>query len=691
MSSPSAMPALPVWLPHYLTVAACLDAAPCPPVSDAPEMSEGVFQALVEGRLDEVEDQIEELPDWGRRPRPATSLTDDLLRAIALAALCRALPTSEAIAALTAVGAVTVLDCPPGGMIDDAASLLSTLLAPGTGRPPVRIISLRAAGDARAAGRPEDALAPAMAAISATTAPHVLLVEAGVALPDEIAATLPAPLRLGPVDGWLIAAALSLRGGDAAGLRAILPDDAALRALSPLQLRFALRHRIRDRQIAELHRMTRSNRSNGSNASTLDDIAGYGMAEAAARRLTTDLAAWSAGRIEWGEMTRSLLFVGPPGTGKTWLARAIAASAGVPLIEGSLAAWQAAGHLGEMLRAMRASFAQAQAAAPAVLFLDEIDSAGDRYSDDSHARTYRRQVINALLELLDGAGRTPGLVVLAACNDVEALDPAIRRPGRIDRIVAVPPPGPAAIVRILTRRLDGALSAKAIDSLARRAVGQSAAAIDGAVREARSQARDAGHALTVADVARALGLAREEPAIIRRFALHEAGHAIAATLLARGRVREIRVGMAGGHVALGHRAPLLTRRDLVDQLTCLLAGRAAEELVLGSGCIGAGQGADSDLARATEIALRLELTYGLSGHSLVHIADPARMLVSDPAVRARADRRLRTALRRARQLLAAEYRWLGALTDRLCAERVVTYGEDGLERPGPDQEGRHEP
>ncbi|WP_164555354.1 hypothetical protein, partial [Paracoccus haematequi] len=83
MPSPSAMPAQPAWLPHYLTVAACLDAAPCPPVSDAPEMSEGVFQALVEGRLDEVEDQIEELPDWGQRPRPATPLTDDPLRAIA--------------------------------------------------------------------------------------------------------------------------------------------------------------------------------------------------------------------------------------------------------------------------------------------------------------------------------------------------------------------------------------------------------------------------------------------------------------------------------------------------------------------------------------------------------------------------------------------------------------------------------
>ncbi|WEF24675.1 AAA family ATPase [Paracoccus sp. S3-43] len=688
MPSLSAMPALPAWLPHYLTVAACLDAAPCPPVADAPEMSETVFQALVEGRLDDVEDQIEELPDWGERPRPATPLADDPLRAIALAGLCRALPTSEAIAALTAVGAVTVLWCPPDGMIDDAASLLTALLAPGNGRPPVRIIALRAVGDTRAAGRPEDAVAPAITAISATTAPHVLLVEAGVAMPGEIAATLPAPLRLGPVDGWLVAAALGLRGGGTAHLRATLPDDAALRALSPLQLRFALRHRICDRQIAELHRMTRSNRSN---APILDDIVGHGAAEVAARRLVADLAAWQAGRIEWSDMTRSLLFVGPPGTGKTWLARAIAASAGVPLIEGSLAAWQAAGHLGDMLRAMRASFAQAQAAAPAVLFLDEIDGAGDRGSDDSHARTYRRQVINALLEQLDGAGRTPGLVVLAACNEMEALDPALRRPGRIDRIVAVPPPGPAAIARILTRRLDGALSAKAIDSLARRAIGQSAAAIDGAVREARSRARAAGVTLTVADIARALGLAREEPAIIRRFALHEAGHAIAATLLARGRVQEIQVGTAGGHVALGHRAPLLTRRDLIDQLTCLLAGRAAEELVLGSGCIGAGQGADSDLARTTEIALRLELTYGLSGHSLVRFADPAHMLMTDPAVRTRADRRLRAALRRARQLLAAEYHWLLHLTDRLCAERVLTCGNEGLERPGPDPETRHEP
>ena len=207
------MPTMPAWLTHYHTVASCLDATHCPSAPDEPEMSEAVFKALVEGRLDEVEDQIEELPEWGQRPRPAVPLTDDPLRAIALAGLCRALPDSEAIAALTAVGAVTVLHCPPGGMTDDAASLLAAVLAQGARRPPVQIIALRLAADARAKDRASDALDHAMAAISMSTAPHVLLIEEGVALPGEIAAMLPAHLRIGPVDGWLIAAALGLRGG----------------------------------------------------------------------------------------------------------------------------------------------------------------------------------------------------------------------------------------------------------------------------------------------------------------------------------------------------------------------------------------------------------------------------------------------------------------------------------------------
>ena len=98
-----------------------------------------------------------------------------------------------------------------------------------------------------------------------------------------------------------------------------------------------------------------------------------------------------------------------------------------------------------------------------------------------------------------------------------------------------------------------------------------------------------------------------------------------------------------------------------------------------------------DQAQATEIALRLELVYGLSGHSLVRIPDPAHMLMADPAVRTRADRRLRAALRRARQLLAVEHLWLRDLTDRLCAERVLVFGEEGLDRHKPDPEARHEP
>jgi len=89
--------------------------------------------------------------------------------------------------------------------------------------------------------------------------------------------------------------------------------------------------------------------------------------------------------------------------------------------------------------------------------------------------------------------------------------------------------------------------------------------------------------------------------------------------------------------------------------------------------------------------MMLPVLDGLSGHSLVHVADPAPMLMTDPAVRTRADRRLRTALRRARQLLTTEYHWLLHLADRLCAERVIACGDAGLDRPGPDPEARHEP
>lgn len=126
-----------------------------------------------------------------------------------------------------------------------------------------------------------------------------------------------------------------------------------------------------------------------------------------ARRLVADLGRWQKGEIAWSEMTRSVLFEGAPGTGKTFLTRAIGAAAGVPFHAASFADWQACGHLGDMLAAMQKSFAAARGTAPSILFIDEIDSVGSRWSRDAHAENYRRQVINAFLAEIDGSCARP--------------------------------------------------------------------------------------------------------------------------------------------------------------------------------------------------------------------------------------------------------------------------------------------
>ncbi|MDN5873977.1 MAG: ATP-binding protein, partial [Sinobacteraceae bacterium] len=119
------------------------------------------------------------------------------------------------------------------------------------------------------------------------------------------------------------------------------------------------------------------------------------------------------------------------------------------LVRGSFATWQAQGHLGHMLRAMRASFAEAAAARPAILVIDEIDAVGDRADPDSHNASYRHQVINGFLEEMDGLKHLEGVLVVGTCNYPDRIDAAVLRPGRFDLKVEVPLPGPRALARML--------------------------------------------------------------------------------------------------------------------------------------------------------------------------------------------------------------------------------------------------
>ncbi len=143
-----------------------------------------------------------------------------------------------------------------------------------------------------------------------------------------------------------------------------------------------------------------------------------------------------------------MLLVGPPGTGKTTLARAIAKEAELRFVVASASAWQSVGHLGDHLRAMRASFAEARRYAPSILFIDEIDTVGNRDRLSGHNAQYGIEVVNALLELISAQDPERPVIVIAASNAPERVDPALRRAGRLDQTIALPYPTVDALASI---------------------------------------------------------------------------------------------------------------------------------------------------------------------------------------------------------------------------------------------------
>jgi MoxR-like ATPase len=438
-----------------------------------------------------------------------------------------------------------------------------------------------------------------------------------VRLPQDVSAILPPPAALPNIDEDIVIALLrhthSATGRiDEAAVRRALPDDRALARLSRAQLQIALRA---DTALVVAQRLAKicaqQSAPTASAAPALEAMTGASEALAVARRMVADLQAWRRGEVAWSELTRSLLLYGPPGTGKTFLARAMGASAGISVVEASYSGWQAAGHLGDLLREMGRSFAEARRVTPSILFIDEIDAAGSREASDEHGSSYRRQAISGLLTELDTIARQEGVIVVGACNHITALDPAILRPGRLDLHVEVPLPDAEALAGILARHLHPRFDLGALETLARRAVGHSAASVDAAVREARSIARHQGRPLTLDDVAAALRLDDVDPSVARRIAVHECGHAIVATALDRSRVIRMTLLPKGGETVRRHTPHASREKDVQDELAVHLAGRAAERLVFGEISGGSGGGRQSDLAAATELALTYHMRSGL--------------------------------------------------------------------------------
>ncbi|MCD1620947.1 AAA family ATPase [Salipiger manganoxidans] len=509
--------------------------------------------------------------------------------------------------------------------------------------------------------------------LAALALPHplMILLPAGARLPARLRRVLPAPIRFASLDREILLALLAQTHSatnkiDRVHIRPLLPSDETLANLDMLSLFAALRQ-PNAAAVARALAKFQAPDDIGSGDMTLAQIGGDTAAHRAATDLVADLAAWRRGEAEWGEINTSLLLHGEPGSGKSVIARAIAASAGVPLVEGSFGTWQSAGHLGDMLREMRRTFAAAAAKRPAVLFIDEVDAAGSRDSHDTHSANYRRQVINQFLQEIDALRRSEGVLLIGATNHRDALDPAIVRPGRFDLHHSLGRPTQAQVLHMLRRFLPD-VTEPDLAMLARTFSGELPAMIDATIRAAKAQARRLGQPLSIPTLIAARPVAPE--GYDRRIAIHECGHAIVATLLRAGPVRRMQLSRDGGSTSRGSAIHEGTPLEFEHELTIIMAGRAAERLALGSITAGAGGSVESDLAQASALQLQLDREFGLGINGNAWIGPPdMKQLSSEDCTRLRV--KLDQFERRARALLAPHRDLLETLAAHLVEHREL--------------------
>ena len=331
-----------------------------------------------------------------------------------------------------------------------------------------------------------------------------------------------------------------------------------------------------------------------------------------------------------------MLLYGPPGTGKTLMAKALAGEAGVPFFALSGSDFVEK-YVGVGASRVRELFKKARKAGKCVIFIDEIDALGKRRDDMSSDE--RDQTLNALLSEMSGFYTGDGVIVIAATNRIDALDPALLRPGRFDRQIEVGLPGRAERLSILKLHGQNKPMAAGVDweGLAAMTVGFSGASLENLLNEAAMlAARRNGDAIGMEDVAHAFRktVAGEDrpsladPSERRSVAVHEAAHALVSRLLLpENRLARVSIlpsgrGAAGYNLSIPAERVMVDKNQLENQICVLLAGRAAEQITFGDGALTAG--ASSDLARAAELASLMVNELGMAGEPAVSLKALAR-------------------------------------------------------------------
>ena len=362
-------------------------------------------------------------------------------------------------------------------------------------------------------------------------------------------------------------------------------------------------------------------------STTFNDVAGYEGAKSEISEVVDFLRNPERYTKAGAVVPRGVLMVGPPGTGKTLLARAVAGEAHVPFFSVTGSSFVEM-FVGVGAARVRDLFAEARKRGQAIIFIDEVDAIGQRRAGQGAvvANDEREQTLNQLLAEMDGFDPTMGIVVLAATNRPEVLDPALLRPGRFDRQVTIPLPNVSerqAILRVHTRGKKLSPNVN-LDVVARGTPGFSGADLANLANEAAIFAvRENRDVVTAADFEAArdrIILGRREgsnvllPEEKHAVAVHESGHALVAALAEHADpVAKVTILPAGQALGVTEQLPLVERHMyaedyLYDSLAVRLGGRAAELVVLGQGSTGAG----NDLAGATDLATKMVREFGMS-------------------------------------------------------------------------------
>ena len=359
---------------------------------------------------------------------------------------------------------------------------------------------------------------------------------------------------------------------------------------------------------------------------TFNDVAGLTEEKEEVAELIEFLKAPKKFQKMGARIPKGVLLVGPPGTGKTLLARAVAGEANVPFyyISGSDFVELFVGVGASRVRDM---FKQAKHNAPCLIFIDEIDAVGrQRGAGLGGGHDEREQTLNQLLTEMDGFGENEGIIVIAATNRPDVLDPALLRPGRFDRQVTVNLPDVKGREEILAVHAKGKTFAKGVklENIAKRTVGFSGADLENLLNEAaRLTVRRNKDAITMSEIDEAHDRVLMGPAKVTKkytekekkvVAYHEAGHAVVGIKLeGANEVQKITIiprGTAGGYNLMLPREEtfLETKKELLETISGLLGGRVAEELIFNE----VTTGAHNDFEKATKIARAMVTEYGMS-------------------------------------------------------------------------------